>query len=304
MEDGMQSLAERVAVVSGASRGAGRGIALALGDAGAVVYVAARSTRAGRRPADGAPGTIEDTAEEVTRRGGAGVAVQTDFTREEEVSALFDRVRSDHGRLDIVANAVWGAADAWTSGEDAMASWGRAFWEEPAGGWDRMMMAGPYAYYLASVHAARLMRESGGGLIVGVTDGVFAREGEPAPSAHEGGAAMGPLLWDLAHACINRMLAGMAAEAKASGIAVVTLMPGFMRTERVVAYLKTEKQRRAMGFDRSESTEYIGRAVAALAADGAVLKKSGRIHFVADLAREYGFTDADGRQVGRFQPFG
>lgn len=91
------------------------------------------------------------------------------------------------------------------------------------------------------------MREHGGGLIVGVTDGVFAREGEPPPSPHGGGAAMGTLLWDLAHACINRLLAGMAAEAKASGISVVTLMPGFMRTERVVAYLKTEKSAQGDG---------------------------------------------------------
>jgi NAD(P)-dependent dehydrogenase (short-subunit alcohol dehydrogenase family) len=113
---------------------------------------------------------------------------------------------------------------------------------------------------------------------------------------------MGPLLWSLSHQCINLMMRGMAAHAKKKKIAIVTLMPGFMRTERVVRLLTTDTLKQQFGFARSESTEYIGRAVAAMAGDADVMRKSGRIHFVADLAREYGFADVDGREVPRFVP--
>ena len=114
----------------------------------------------------------------------------------------------------------------------------------------------------------------------------------------------GPLLWKLSHQCINLLMQGMAADAKKHKIAVVTLMPGFMRTERVMRMLTTDELKKQFGFDKSESTEYIGRAVAALAADAKVMAKTGKVHFVADLAKEYGFTDADGRSVPRFNPFG
>jgi NAD(P)-dependent dehydrogenase (short-subunit alcohol dehydrogenase family) len=300
----MKPLSGKVAVVAGASRGAGRGIALALGEAGATVYATGRTRRGGVRPRDNAAGTIDDTAEEVSARGGVGVAIQADYTRESDVARVFEQVVREQGRLDVLANAVWGMADAYSDGQEAMASWGKPFWETPLSAWDNMMMAGPFAYFAASVYAARLMVKAGKGLIIGVTDGVMAKGDEPAPDPNTLSDYSGQLLWELAHTCINRMLYAMAVEGKKHKIAVVTLMPGFMRTERVVQYLNTEKLRQQMGFDKSESTEYIGRAVAALAADSKVLKKSGRIHFVADLAREYGFTDVDGRVVPRFAPFG
>lgn len=295
----------KVAIVAGASRGAGRGIALALGDAGATVYVVGRTTRGGTKPADGAPGTIEETAEAVTRRGGVGIPIRADCTAESDVAALFDRVRSEQGRLDVLANAVWGAADAGSSVEEMMAAWGKPFWQLPPGQWQNMMSAGPYAYFLTGWHAANLMTAQGLGLIVGVTDGVI-------PGANADGIMpgadpdtyVGQLIWDLAHQCINRLLRGMAREVKSHGVAVVTLMPGFMRTERVLAAMKTEELKKTFGFEKSESTEYLGRAVAALAADGDVLKKTGKIHFVGDLAREYGFTDVDGRSPPAFNPMG
>jgi NAD(P)-dependent dehydrogenase (short-subunit alcohol dehydrogenase family) len=290
------ALKGRVAVVAGASRGAGRGIALALGDAGATVYVTGRTTRGGSPPADGAPGTIDDTADEVTARGGHGIAVKVDHTDEAQVAALFERVGREHDRLDLLANAVWGGADAATTLADLDHLWKGPFWKHsPAALWQHMMTAGPYAYLLASTYAARMMASAKRGLIVGVTDGVM--EGA---SADDYG---GQLMWDLSHACINRMLRGMSVEGKARQIAVVTLMPGFMQTERVLMHLRTEADRKRFGFDKSESTQYIGRAVAALAADPAVMAKSGKIHFVADLAKEYGFTDVDGRLVPRFNPF-
>ena len=300
----MKKLAGKVAVVAGASRGAGRGIALALGDAGAVVYVTGRTTRAGPRPKDQAAGTIEDTAGEVSARGGTGIAVRADYTKEEDVARVFEQVQREHGRVDVLANAVWGMADSASDGQEVMSSWGRSFWDTPVSAWDHMMMSGAFAYFAASVYAARMMAKAGKGLIVGLTDGIMAKSDEPAPSPNTLVDYGGQLVWDLAHVCINRMLHGMAVEGRKHKIAVVTLMPGFMRTERVVQYLNTEKLREQMGFDKAESTEYVGRAVAALAGDSHVMKKSGRIHFVADLAQEYGFTDVDGRAVPRFNPFG
>jgi NAD(P)-dependent dehydrogenase (short-subunit alcohol dehydrogenase family) len=294
------NLSGKVAIVAGASRGAGKGIALALGAAGATVYVAARTTAQGPGPADGAPGTVEETADEITRRGGRGIPVAVDCTNPCQVASLYERVEKENDRLDLLANAVWGAADAHQAGGDWMASWGKPFWEQPVASWQHMMGAGPYAYFLMSAHAARLMARTNRGLIVGVTDGYFESPGGESSDAIGGG----PLVWTLSHLCINLLMKGMAGEAKKKKIAVVTVMPGFMRTERVVRTLTTEELKKQFGFDKSETTEYVGRAVAALAADSKVLSKSGKIHFVADLAREYGFTDTDGRQVPRFNPFG
>lgn len=301
----MPDLTDRVAVVAGSSRGGGRGIALALGDAGATVYVTGRTTRGGAPPCDGAPGTIEDTAEEVTARGGVGIPVRVDFTVEEDVAELFARVQSEQGKVDVLANAVFGGADAFPTLEEWQETMGQPFWEHAAGQWQHMMTAGPYAYLLAICRAGRMMGKAGKGLIVGVTDGLM--EGVAA-GVLDGSANIpyeGQLLWDLSHHCINRMLLSMAADAKPHGIAVVPLMPGFMQTERVLMTLgDNEELQKQYRFDLSESTEYLGRAVAALAADPNVIEKSGRIHFVADLAKEYGFTDVDGRVVPRFNPFG
>lgn len=300
----MQDLTECVAVVAGASRGAGRGIALALGEAGATVYVTGRTKRGGPKPPDGAPGTIDETAEEVTSRGGTGIAVCVDLTVESEVAALFEKVHSEQGRLDVLANAVYGAADAFRTTDEWVASMGQPFWYHAVGHWQHMMTAGPYAYLLASCYAARIMAESGGGLIVGVTDGLMEGVADGVLDGSANTEYQGQLVWDLSHHCINRMLLAMGTEAQPHGIAVLTLMPGFMQTERVLMHLEgKDVLKQQFRFDLSESPQYIGRAVAALAADDNVLEKSGRIHFVADLAKEYGFTDVDGRTIPRFNPF-
>lgn len=294
------TLKGKVAVVAGGSRGAGKGIALALGDAGATVYVAGRTTIDGPMPADGAPGTIDETAEEVTRRGGRGIAVRTDCTDPQQVAALFARIAADESRLDVLANAVWGAADGAASMDEWMAAWGTPFWQQPLAAWTHMMTGGPYAYFLMSGYALQLMAPKKRGLIVGITDGYV----EPTPGESSSAMNGGPLMWQLSHRCINLLMAGVANETKKHKIAVVTLMPGFMRTERVVRMLTTEKLKQQFGFDKSETTEYIGRAVAALAADPRAVAKTGTVQFVATLAEEYGFTDADGRRVPRFNPFG
>lgn len=298
----MGKLEGKVAVVAGASRGAGRGIALGLGEAGATVYAVGRTSRQGPAPADGAPGTVEETAEEVTARGGTGIAVRADCTSVDDVKALFERVDRERGRVDVVANAVWGMSDAFPTMEDSQKLWSQPFWEQPATAWRDLMGSGPEAYFLVTREATLRMAAAGRGLVVAVTDGILPKGDGDATAAAASPEPGGPLLWDLAHATINRMMRAIALEGKPHGISAVTLMPGFMQTERVVRLLTTPELKKMFRFDLSESTLYLGRAVAALAKDPHVKKKSGRIHFVADLAREYGFTDADGRLVPRFDP--
>ena len=292
----MKTLKGKVALVAGSSRGAGRGIALALGEAGATVYVVGRTTRTGPKPKDGAPGSIEQTAEEVQARGGQGIAVEADFTDPKDVAAVFAQLSRNEKGLDVLVNAVWGGADGFDPNEDMQTSWSKPFWEHPCQQWNYMMDAGPHAYYLASHFAAKKMVEQRQGLIVSITDGVMENVGE--------GDYMGQLIWDVAHNAINRLMRGIAVETKPHKVAAITLMPGFMRTERVERNLPTEELKKAFRYDLSESTEYVGRAVVALASDKNAISKTGKIHFVADLAKEYGFTDIDGRQVPRFKPFG
>ena len=286
----MPDLRGKVAVVTGASRGAGRGIALALGECGATVYVTGRTVRGGPKPRDGVPGTIEDTADEVSARGGKGIAVRVDHTIEAEVAALFDRVRREQRRLDILANSVWGGGEPYVE-KDWMK---RPFWELESCGWRETMMAGAYAYLLSTVHAARLMVRRGGrrgGLIAYVTEPILEKYDRSGPPFW--------MFWMLAHRCINRMAEAMARDLAKRRIAIVALAPGWMRTERVMMYT-SEKLKKSARFAKSESTEYVGRAVAALAADPKLLRHSGKLLFVGDLAREYGFRDADGRAVPNF----
>ena len=236
----MKPLQGKVAVVAGSSRGAGRGIALALGDAGATVYVAARTSRKGPKPADGAPGTVEDTADEVTARGGKGIPVRADLSDEKQVAALFRRVEKDHGRLDLLASSAWSA--------NFMAVWHRRFWDLGSAIW-RETMDTMSVYWLTSVHAARIMTKQRSGLIVHVTDNLH-----PDPSAHRG-----QILHDLSHEFINRLVMDLSLAAKKSKIAVFGLNPK-------------------------------------------ALKKTGRLLGACDLAKEYGFTDVDGRYIPRFDP--
>lgn len=285
----MASLKDTIAVVAGASRGGGRGIALALGEAGATVYVTGRTVR-GTTPPDGAPGTIEDTAEAVTARGGIGLPVQVDHTVEAKVKALFERIRREQGHLDVLVNAVWGGNERYDGRTfGSTTRFDAPFWEHDLQRWREMIDAGVQAYFLTSYLAVPLMLPQRRGLIVHLTDG-------------DGSAYYGNLFWDLAHAAINRMAYGMAQELERFGIAAVALMPGFMRTERVVASLEAHPDLVKQVGMPSESTEYVGRAIAALAADPDVLEKTGRFLQAGALAQEYGFTDVDGSQPKPFLP--
>lgn len=297
---GARMLAGTVAVVTGASRGAGRGIALELGATGATVYVTGRSTRAapftagqaGRYGAmlaaaalDAMPGTIDDTADEVTRLGGRGVAVRCDHTDDADVAALFARVARDEGRLDLLVNNAWGGHEAWGA-----AGFEAPFWEQSLDQWDAMFTRGVRNHLLAGRHAAPLLVGQGRGLVVATT---FWDEGR---------YLRGNLLYDLAKQAIVRLAHGMAEELRPHGVASVALSPGWMRTELVLAVHGTDEAhwRERPELASTETPRYLGRAVVALAADPQVMARSGGVYRVTDLAAAYGFTDVDGRVPAAF----
>jgi NAD(P)-dependent dehydrogenase (short-subunit alcohol dehydrogenase family) len=279
----MQRLKGKVAVVTGASRGGGRGTALVLGEEGATVYVTGRSVR-GASTRTNLPGTtVEDTAEQVSARGGMGIPVRCDHTVDAEVEALFERVKQEQGRLDVLVNNVWGGYE-----KDPQGDFVAPFWEQPLWRWDAMFVAGVRAHFTASHLAVPLMLPQRQGLIVNTTfwdrDRYFA-----------------PLPYYLAKTAINRMAYGMALELRAYNVAAVALSPGWMRTEAVMADLPPNGRPQPDEVEQTESVEYIGRAVVALASDPDVMEKSGSVLTVGDLAREYGFTDVDGRQPPPFR---
>lgn len=284
----------KVAVVTGASRGAGRGIALELGAAGATVIVTGRSSREGAPSTysrllelsglSELPGTIEDAAEEVTRHGGRGVAIRCDHSREEDVEALFARVDADYGGLDLLVNNAWGGHESFDGVFDA------PFWKHPMAHWDTMFDRGVRNHILSSRAAAPILVRQGQGLIVTTT--FWDRDRY----------MRGNMFYDLAKASMTRLASALAEELRPHRVASVALSPGWMRTEFVLAGHHTDEahwtERGSLA--RTESPRYVGRAVAALAGDAAILDKSGRVLLVGELAREYGFTDIDGRQPEPF----
>ena len=288
-------LAGQVAIVTGASRGAGRGIAVELGAAGATVYVTGRSTRAQPATTYGQimelsklselPGTLEDTADEVTAAGGRGIAVRCDHTREGEVEALFERVEREQRRLDLLVNNAWGGHESFDGKFEV------PFWTQPLTHWDAMFDRGVRNHLLSSRCAAPRMVRARRGLIVTTT---FWDRGR---------YLRGNLLYDLAKTAMNRLAFGIAEELREHGVASIAVSPGWMRTEFVLAGHATDEAhwRDKPSLARTESPRYVGRAVVALAADPDVMKKTGSVLRVADLAREYGFTDVDGRQVEPFE---
>jgi NAD(P)-dependent dehydrogenase (short-subunit alcohol dehydrogenase family) len=295
----MKPLKGKVVLVAGASRGAGRGIALACGEAGATVYVAARTSKGGPKPPDGAPGTVEDTAGEVTARGGKGIPVPADLSNEEQVSALFRRIEQDSGGLHVLANAAWGP--------NVMPEWSKPFWELSPGLWPETLQTIGVCW-LTSAYSMKLMTKSGAtkgrpGIIAHVTDNYFVPEDVSSGGPHSDPSAWrGQVLHDLGHECINRFVFGMSKFTKKHNVAVVGLNPGFMRTERVLMHMKTDAVKKQFRFDLSETPEYIGRAVVALATASNAMQKNGELLWVCDLATEYGFTDTDGRHIPRFDP--
>ncbi len=280
----------KIAVVAGATRGAGRGIATMLGEAGATVYCTGRSTRAGRATPPqtgvdfqlaGRPETIEETAEMVTGQGGLGIAVRVDHTVPGEVEALFARVQAEQGRLDLLVNDVWGG--------DELSEWGLPFWQLDLKKGLLMQERAVHSHIITSRYGVPLLLEGKGGLVVEITDG-------------DGQAYRGNLFYDLAKVSAIRLAYAMAEELRPHGVAAVALTPGFLRSEAILDHFGVTEANWQEGaqkdphFIASETPAYIGRAVAALAADPDIMAKSGRALSTWDLSEEYGFTDIDGRQ--------
>jgi NAD(P)-dependent dehydrogenase (short-subunit alcohol dehydrogenase family) len=276
----MKPLEGQVAVVAGATRGAGRGIARALGEAGAIVYCTGRSV-CGKPSPYGRPETIEETAEMVAAAGGTGIAVCVDHTVEAEVQALFQRVEAEQGRLDVLADSVAGQ-------DPVLGSWG-SFWKMDLSRGDEALRQGLLAHLITAKHAAPLLIRKRRGLIALVTEGDVLGAG-------------GNALSGLVKAGITLLAYTLAWELRKHRVAVVAITPGFLRSEMMLEnFGVTEANWRDGGkkdpnFLESETPLFLGRAIAALAADPKVLARSGDLLSSWELGREYGFTDADGRR--------
>lgn len=276
----MRPLEGQIALVAGATRGAGRAIACALGEAGATVYCTGRSVR-GRPATANRPETIEETAEKVTACGGRGVAVQVDHTVEEQVEALCARIRREQGRLDVLVNDVWGC--------DEIIEFGVPFWKLSVQTGRLVLDRAVHSHIITSRHAVPLMLERDRGLIVEITDG-------------DNFGYRGNLYYDLAKMSVIRLAFAMAVELRRRAITAVAVTPGFLRSEAMLEHFGVTEASWRDGvakdpnFIASETPFFVGRAVAALAADPNVASKSGRVFSSWELAREYGFTDIDGSQ--------
>ncbi len=274
------SLAGKVALVAGATRGAGRGIAVQLGTAGATVYVTGRTTTTQRSEMN-RPETIEETAALVDEAGGHGIPVRVDHLVPSEVSALVARIRRDQGRLHVLVNDIWGAE----------IEWGKSVWESSLETGLHTLRLAVDTHAITSHYALPLLIEQPGGLVVEVTDGT---------DEYNASHYRVSFFYDLAKASVNRMAFALAHELEPHGATVVSLTPGWLRSEAMLdAHGVTEANWRdaiahAPHFAISESPAFVGRAVAALAQDPGVARWNGQSLSSGQLARVYGFTDLDG----------
>lgn len=269
----MSALSGKVAVVTGASRGIGKGIALALAEQGATVYVTGRTVANGSHPL---PGTVGKTAAEIDRRGGKGIAVQVDHAQDDQVAALFEQIAREQGRLDIlVNNAIAIPAELTQPG---------SFWEKPISNWE-MIDVGLRSNYVAAWHAAKIMLPQRSGLIVAL-------------SGYVGVTYTYNVIFGTCKSGTDRMARDMAIELKPHNVASLSLWQGFTYTERAQENLKTvagmaSQLNSAVG----SSVEFPGRVIAALAQDANVMRLSGGGFISAELAQEYGITDIDGKTI-------
>jgi NAD(P)-dependent dehydrogenase (short-subunit alcohol dehydrogenase family) len=267
----------KIALVAGATRGAGRGIAVELGAAGATVYCTGRSVRG---QTTGRPETIDDTAELVTKAGGKGIAVRVDHTKPLEVETLIGRINKEqHGHLDIVVNDIWGG--------DELAQWGVPFWAHDLDNGLKMLDRAINTHIITSHYAAPLLVKRKQGIIFEITDGKTYDY-------------RGTFFYDLVKVTVMRMAKTMAIELEPHNVAAIAVTPGFLRSEAMLGDLREENWRERIKEDKffafSETPHYIGRAIVALAADPKVMAKTGQTLATWDLAEEYGFTDLDGTQ--------
>ncbi|QKG84412.1 SDR family NAD(P)-dependent oxidoreductase [Kroppenstedtia pulmonis] len=277
----MKSLDGKVAVVAGATRGAGRGIAMMLGEAGATVYVTGRSTRE-YLSSMGRPETINETAELVTKQGGNGIAVRVDHTIEAEVKALFQRIEQEQkGRLDILVNDIWGG--------DPLTQWETPFWKHRLDHGLFMQKQAVHSHMITSHYGAPLMVKNRKGLIVEVTDGINYEY-------------RGNLYYSLAKISAIHLAQAMSEDLKNDHVTAIAVTPGFLRSEAMLDHFGVTEENWKEGakkephFIASETPFFVGRAIAALASDPHVRSKTGKALSSWELAREYGFKDIDGSQ--------
>ena len=273
-------LAGQVALVAGATRAAGRGIARELAAAGAKVWCTGRSTR-GHAAMPGRPETIEETVELIAAAGGHAAAVRVDHTVEAEVAALAARVEADDGRLDILVNDIWGG--------DELIDWAAPFWKADMAAVRTLVDRAVLSHWITARCFGPMMVAARRGLIVEVTDG-------------EAAGYRGQLLYDFCKASANRLAYAMAWDLARTGVTALAVSPGFLRSEAMLERFGVAEANWRDGaasdpdFAFSETPHFIGRAIAALAADPEVRRKAGAALYVGDLASEYGFTDLDGSQ--------
>ncbi len=247
------------ALVTGASRGVGRGVAIALAEAGYKVYATGRSIAQADLP-------------------GAVIRIRCDHLRDEETAAAFERVASESVTLDILVNSAWGGYERMV--EDGKFTWMLPFWQQPLHRWTSMMDAGVRSAFVASAHAARMMIEARRGLIVNISFWAAQKY-------------VGNSLYGVSKAAIDKLTADMARELKPHGVTAVSLYPGLVRTELVMQAVAAGA---GMDMSNSESPEFTGRAIAALARDPALIERSGKVLVAAAVAEEFGIADVDGRR--------
>jgi len=277
----MKELSGKVALVSGATRGAGRAIAVELGEAGATVYVTGRST-IGQPSAMNRQETIEETAELVTAHGGTGIAVRTDHTEIEQVEKLVRQIDTEqNGQLDILVNDVWGG--------DPLVQFGVKFWEQDLAKGLFLQKQAVHSHIITSWHAVPLMVRRKSGLIIEISDGISAKY-------------RGAFFYDLAKSAVNRLALAQAEELREFNITALALSPGYLRSEAMLDHFKVSQSNwqdaitQDEHFAQSETPYYVARAVRALAGDQNIMSKSGLALATWTLYKEYGFTDLDGSQ--------
>jgi NAD(P)-dependent dehydrogenase (short-subunit alcohol dehydrogenase family) len=293
-----KALRERVAVVAGATRGAGRGIAVALGEAGATVYCTGRTSRSGRGGSDyDRPETIEETAELVTSAGGKGISVQVDHLDAKQVRRFAERLSSEHDHLDVLVNDIWGAEMLKGGPKD----WDTPIWKHDLEKGLRILRLAIDTHVITSHFLLPLVIAKSGGLLVEVTDGTVDYNAEHYRIS---------VYYDLAKTAVNRLAYSQGHELAKHGATALAITPGWMRSEIMLeVYGVTEPtwhealdpERKngptaPPGFTESETPRYVGRAVTAIAADAKRARWNQKSVTAADMAREYGFTDVDGRK--------
>jgi NAD(P)-dependent dehydrogenase (short-subunit alcohol dehydrogenase family) len=271
----MRSLSDKVALVTGSSRGIGKGIALALAEQGATVYVTGRTVRAGEHAL---PGSIHDTADDCTRRGGRGIPVAVDHANDLDVAQLFERIEQEHGRLDLLVNNAFALPDDLTAP--------LPFWKKPLSNWE-MVDVGVRSSFVAAWHAARLMAERGSGLIAAI-------------SGYTGATYTYSAVFGMCKAAVDRLAHDMAVELQPYGVASISLWQGLTLTERAKRNLELNPDMKSQIVTNPNigcSPEFPGRVLVALLQDANLMELTGGTFITAELAQNYGVTDVDGRII-------